>query len=114
MPQSQNKNQGPATEPLVNGDKLAVKPETSPPEITITPGHRLAVPQPGTNVQDVRPDPRDVQTSQSQETAHIQVVQSIVETQINDWNPTNENMNPISMVNPIYGNVPTSRPRIPE
>ena len=75
---------------------LAVKPETFPPEITLTPGHRLAVPQPGTNVQDMRPDPWDMQTSQSQETAHIQVVQSSVETQTNDWNPTNEDTNPIS------------------
>ena len=91
-----------------------MKPEISPPEITITPGHRLAVPQPGTNVRDMRLDPRDVQTSQSQETAHIQVVKSSMETQTNDWNPTNEDTNFISMVNPIYGNVPTSRTLTPE
>ena len=81
MTQGQGKDQVMVSIGPVTADELSVKPDVSPPAVTASLEHRLAVPQPGTNVRNGRPISQIVQTSQPQDTAHVRVVQSSVETQ---------------------------------
>ena len=69
---------------------------------------------PGSNVRLSVPVSQVTQTSQPQDTARVRTVQSSVETQTSIWDTVSNVPNPISMVNPIHSNVPSSRPRTPK
>ena len=63
MTQGQSKDRVLVSIGPVNADKVSVKPDVFPPDMTASPEYRLAVPQPGTNVKNVRPASQNVQTS---------------------------------------------------
>ena len=98
----------------VSPDKVSPKVKAPSPTINTSQGSTLSVPQPGTTVRTGVPVSQFIPISQPQLVVSSGTVNSRVGTQPSTSGPVNTGPGPISMVNPIYSNVPNARPRTPE